>query len=163
MDFKRSDDWWLALVELEGDDLIDAGPMEFPACEKPDDVTPIEAQETLVAFSKFVQFMRRKRGISLERLAMDIDLDPGELLLIERGLGQTPEPRVVHQLAKAFSVPPGRLMQLAGLTVARDPSFQQQAVRFAARSEPVQKLSKEENQALEEFVAILSEKDTRRR
>ena len=49
-------------------------------------------------------------------------------------------------------------MALAGLLKVKDAQFQQQAVRFAARSEPVEKLSKEEHRALEEYVKFLCER-----
>ena len=53
-------------------------------------------------------------------------------------------------------------MQLAGLTAANDVGLRQEAVRFAARSESVQKLTPEESSALEAFVAILSEQEPKR-
>ncbi len=53
-------------------------------------------------------------------------------------------------------------MQLAGLSAAKDSLVRQEAVRFAARSESVEKLTKEENAALETFVAILSEQDAKK-
>jgi hypothetical protein len=42
--------------------------------------------------------------------------------------------------------------------MVRDSSLGQEGVRFAARSESVEKLSKDEQRALEEFVKFLSEK-----
>ena len=48
-------------------------------------------------------------------------------------------------------------MQLAGLAVANDDHFRQEAVRFAARSKSVEKLTREQKAALNAFVAVLSE------
>ena len=52
-------------------------------------------------------------------------------------------------------------MQLAGLA-ANDAGFRQEAVRFAARSESLERLTPEESSALEAFVAVLSEQVPKR-
>jgi hypothetical protein len=50
------------------------------------------------------------------------------------------------------------LLQVAGLTAPKDTHLLDEAVRFAARSEPVAALTVEERAALEAFVSVLSEK-----
>jgi transcriptional regulator with XRE-family HTH domain len=102
--------------------------------------------------------MRRKRGLSIEKLADEATLDVGEIVSIEGDLDHKPEPRTVYQLARAFDVPQQSLMQLAGLVVANDTGFRQAAVRFAARSESSQKLSRDEKAALAAFVEVLSQR-----
>lgn len=124
--------------------------------------SPVSAEETRIAFGKFVNLMRRRRGFSMERLAQVADLDASELLIIEDDIHHLPEPRTVFKLAETFNVPQQRLMQLAGLAVANDVGLRQEAVRFVARSEAVQKLTPEENSALEAFVAVLSEQEPKR-
>lgn len=121
------------------------------------DTSPVD--DTRIAFGRFVELMRRRRALTVEQLAERADLDVGELVSIEDNLHYTPEPRTVYQLARAFNVPQQRLLQLAGLTAGGDARLRHEAVRFAARSESVQKLSKEERAALEEFVAVLSRQD----
>jgi hypothetical protein len=49
-------------------------------------------------------------------------------------------------------------MALAGLLRVKDAQFQNAALKFAARSEPVKKLSQEEHSALEEYVKFLCER-----
>jgi hypothetical protein len=50
-------------------------------------------------------------------------------------------------------------MAVLGLTQAKDARFQQeQAVLFAARSQPVEPLKPEEQAALENYVKLLSER-----
>jgi hypothetical protein len=78
------------------------------------------------------------------------------LVSIEEHLDHRPEPRTVYQLARTFNVPQQRLMQLAGLVVTRDAGLCLEAVRFAARSEPTQKLSPDERDALNAFITVLS-------
>lgn len=160
MKFERSKEWWLARARREGDAAVgagflalDPGPEERSAAAAP--ATP--ADETRIAFGRFVHLMRRQRGLSIETLAEQATLDVGELVSIEENLDYIPEPRTVYQLARTFNVPQHGLMQIAGLAVANDAGLRQEAVRFAARSESVQKLTREEKVALEAFVAVLSQ------
>ena len=62
----------------------------------------------------------------------------------------------VHGLAQALSLPEERLLELAGYGQPADASLQEAAVRFAARLEPVQQLSTEEHEAMQEFVHCLA-------
>jgi transcriptional regulator with XRE-family HTH domain len=93
----------------------------------------------------------------VEQLAQRVDIDLGEVLGIERGDSCTPEPRTVYKLATLLDLPEEKLMQLSGLTKPKDSRFAEEAVRFAARSEPVDKHYREEHDALEEFVKFLAE------
>ncbi len=164
MKLERSKDWWMARARREGDAVIGAGLLAFdPALdERASGVQTAVIEETRIAFGKFVNLMRRRRGFSMEQLAQAADLDASELLVIEDDLHYVPEPRTVFKLAETFEVSQRRLMQLAGLAAANDAGFRQEAVRFAARSEAVQKLTPEESSALEAFVAVLSEQEPKR-
>lgn len=161
MRLERTKDWWMTRARREGDAAIGAGLLAFdPAPEvRPSSTPATPGEETRIAFGKFVNLMRRRRGLSMEQLANAADLDASELLEIEADLHYVPEPRTVYRLAQTFEVSQRRLMQLAGLTAANDVGLRQEAVRFAARSESVQKLTPEENSALEAFVAVLSEQE----
>lgn len=163
MKLNRSKDWWISRAQREGDFTIGAGVLSLDA--KPEAANlpnPIEVEETRIAFGRFVSLMRRRSGLTIEQLAAAAQLDASEILVIENGAYSTPEPRTVFQLAHTFKVSQKRLMQLAGLSAAKDAVVRQEAVRFAARSESVQKLTAEENAALETFVAILSAQDTKK-
>ena len=119
-------------------------------------------EETRIAFGRFVNLMRRRRSYSIEQLAEAADLDPRELLVIEDDVYHLPEPRTVYKLAVTFKVSQRRLMQLAGLAATNDDRFPAggRAIRCALQS--VQKLTPEESSALEAFVAVLSEQETKR-
>jgi hypothetical protein len=164
MRLERSKDWWIARARREGDTAVGAGLLAFDPApeERPSTAQAVAVEETHIAFGKFVNLMRRRRGYTMERLAEVADLDLSELLVIEDDVHYVPEPRTVFRLARTFQVSQRRLMQLAGLAAANDTGFRQEAVRFAARSESVQKLTPEETSALEAFVAILSEQDRKR-
>ena len=53
-------------------------------------------------------------------------------------------------------------MELAGLADAKDSRLKEEALLFAARSEPMAKLSPAEREAFEAFVKVVSEKSGRR-
>lgn len=164
MRLERSKEWWLSRARREGDAVIGAGLLAFDPApeERATSAHGAAVEETRIAFGKFVNLMRRRRGLSLERLADVADLDASELLVIEDNVHYVPEPRTVYKLAQTFDVSQRRLMQLAGLSAANDVGLRQEAVRFAARSEALQKLTPEEASALEAFVAVLSEQEPKR-
>ena len=154
-------EWCLHMAQLEGDAEIAAGRLavdpvfdseEFPIATSDDDGSNI-------AFARFVRLMRRKRGITLEKLASDADVDVADLVEIESDPHHRPQLRTTYQLATYFRVSRSGLMQVAGLTETKDARLFDEAVRFAARSEPTAELTPEERTALEAFVAVLSEKD----
>lgn len=110
------------------------------------------------AFGLLVNLWRRNKGMRIEVLADKARIEVAELIEIERNLSYVPEPRTVYQLARTLDLPSERMMQLSGNLLVRDSNLGQEAVRFAARSDSVEKLSKDEQRALEEFVKFLSEK-----
>jgi transcriptional regulator with XRE-family HTH domain len=109
------------------------------------------------AFAKLVGLRRRDMRLTVEQLAERAEVDVADVISIELGQPEQPEPRTVFKLAGALKLPAQKLMQMSGLAVPRDTRFTDAVVRFAARSEPIDKLSKEEHAALEEFVRFLAE------
>jgi HTH-type transcriptional regulator, competence development regulator len=164
MKFERSKEWWMARARRESGAAAGAGLLAFDPApeERPSSAAVAAIEETRIAFGKFVNLMRRRRGYSMEQLAEAADLDASELIVIEDDVHYVPEPRTVYKLAQTFEVSQRRLMQLAGLAAANDAGLWREAVRFAARSESVQKLTPEESSALEAFVAVLSEQEPKR-
>ena len=119
--------------------------------------TSIDIEAPRTAFGRLLNVWRRKKGIRLDQLAEQADVDLAELVTIEQDVRYIPEARTVYQLAKTLGVPTERLLQLSGNVVVRDSHLGEEAVRFAARADSVEKLSKDEQRALEEFVKYLSE------
>jgi HTH-type transcriptional regulator, competence development regulator len=107
-------------------------------------------------FGRLIEYARRKQGLSVESLAEQADVDLAAVVEIERNDRVVPEVRTVYQLAQVLNLPPGRLMEVAGLMTPK-PEVSHAALRFAARSEPTTRLSQDENKALEEFVKVLVE------
>lgn len=105
-------------------------------------------------FGRLIEFARRSKGLSVEQLAEQADVDLAEIVEIERKQNAVPQLRTVYQLANALKLPAGKLVEVAGLATTR-PEISNAALRFAARSEPTTTLSPAEREAFEEFVKVL--------
>lgn len=112
---------------------------------------------TRAAFARLVQLARRSRGMSPEMLAQTADIELAEVVSIEQCEEQSPEPRTVFKLAQVLKLPETPLMELAGLVHRHSAKLDTAAVRFAARSESMERLSREEEAAFREFVQTLAE------
>lgn len=101
--------------------------------------------------------MRRKRGLTVEKLAEEAEIDLDQIVRIENDAHFQPEVRTVYQLARTFNLPNKALLQPSGNTKAWSPAMHEHALRFAARSgSSVQGLTKEEKRVLEDFVSFLA-------
>jgi len=109
-----------------------------------------------VSLAKLVELSRRKLRLSVEELASKADIDLVELLAIEKAEPVDPSPRTIYQLAPVLCIRAELLMELAGLVAPRTTGLAHSAVRFAARSEPMEALSSDEDAALSWFVEELS-------
>lgn len=118
----------------------------------------LNVREMSLAFGSLIRLSRRREGLSVEGLAEKARIDLAELLAIEQEHGYIPKPRTVHQLAVFLKLPEQKLMKLSGATITRDQQLQKAAVRFAAKSNSdLTKLSRQEEELLNDFVKYLSE------
>jgi transcriptional regulator with XRE-family HTH domain len=164
MKMNLSKEWLRQRAALDDKAEVSAGTLDLdrlPAV-RPSNVISMqasaEAESPNPAFGRLINLWRRKKGFRIDVLADKARIDVSELIEIERNLNFVPEPRTVYQLAKTLDLPSERMLELSGNLLLRDSSLGKEAVRFAARSESVEKLSKDEQMALEEFVKFLSEK-----
>lgn len=152
-------EWFERRVKLEGDLEIAAGALaRDPAPEHETEVRAVAEplDSVRLAFGSLIESMRRRKGMTIEKLAERTEIDATDIVRIERDAHFQPEPRAVYRLAQTFDLPNKALQQLSGNTYAR-PEMQEHALRFAARSgDSPQKLSRDEQKALEEFVAYLA-------
>ena len=129
-----------------------------------DDGNPVSGRsenfgdETRFALQRFVELSRRSMNLSVEKLAERADIDLSELIALETDIHHLPEPRTLYQLAQVFNVSQSKLMELSGLTQPKDIHYLEEAVRYAARSESIEKLTTEEQAALDGLISVLSEK-----
>jgi HTH-type transcriptional regulator, competence development regulator len=156
MNFTFDKEWLQKHAERDDNLEIAAGSFSLdqlpPAGGNSDD-----EPNAVLAFGRLIHLSRRTRGWSVEALAEAARIEVGEVIRIEHDANYVPGPRTVYQLSVALQLPKERLMQLSGNMIVRDRRLGQQAVKFAARSESVQKLNQQEHQALEEFVKYLNE------
>lgn len=110
------------------------------------------------ALGRLIRMLRRRDNLTLEAVATKAEVDLAELVGIEQEEGYKPRPRTVVQLARHFAVPADELAKLAGLKVAEDPTLENATLKFAAHSEELTKLSKVERDALNEYLAFLTQK-----
>ncbi len=158
MKIEITKEWCLRMAEIEANAEIGAGLYALDPVFDGETMPVNEInEEPSIAFGRFVRLMRRDRGLTLEKLAEDADVEVAELVEIEDDAHRKPELRTVYQLANYFKLPRNNLLQVAGLTIPRNDRLVNEAVRFAARSESVVVLTPEERSALEAFVAVLSE------
>ena len=159
MKMEISQEWCMRMAQLEGDAEIGAGRLAIDPVFDGETASVVAGDDEgpNIAFGRFVSLMRRRRGLSLEKLADDANVDMTDLVEIERDPHHKPELRTAYQLANYFNVPRSSLLQVAGLTEPKNARLFDEAVRFAARSEPMTALTPEEGAALESFVAVLSE------
>ena len=122
------------------------------------DALSLRTEEARIAFARFVNMARRERGLTIEELAEDADIEIGELMSIEENAHHEPDLRTVWCLSNVFGVSETRLMELAGLAVPKDGHWLENAVRYAARSVPIKELTPDEQLAFDGLVAVLSQK-----
>ncbi len=106
-------------------------------------------------YSRFMHKLRIRAGLSIERLAKQLDVDPEQLLLIEQRIGYKAPPRTLTRLADFYELPLPGLLQLAGAIKEIDRKIEEDVVRFAAESDSFEKLSGEEKHLLNNLVKVI--------
>jgi HTH-type transcriptional regulator, competence development regulator len=152
-------EWFEKNLDKEDKAIVSAGSFsasKLDGLEQPARRQSSEPCAVQSAFGMLVSLSRRKKGWSAEKLSEQARIDLEELVMIEQGSEYVPEPRTVCQLAELLNLPEDKLLELSGNTVARDKHLQNAAVKFAARAQSMEKLSREEKTALEEFVKQMS-------
>lgn len=151
------EEWSIRMAKQEAGQEVGAG---LPAFDP--EVGLGERQESAepnMVFGRFVHLLRRQRRLSREELAEAARIELGELIKVEDDLYHKADLRTVYQFALFFGLPKQELLQLAGLTIARDRVLTVEAERFAARSDPLAALTPEEQGALDAFVKALAERN----
>jgi transcriptional regulator with XRE-family HTH domain len=153
LDMKVTADWVLARAQREPESGITsvgglADRLEAMAVKVP--------ESSRLSLAKFIELSRRKMQLTVEQLAERADVELAELVAIEKGDEIIPEARTIYRLSQELGVKPEPLLELAGLVTVKGSRVSEAAVRFAARSEPMAKLSREEEEALTWFVKELT-------
>jgi len=108
-------------------------------------------------FGRLILMMRVKNRLTISELAEKVGIEEEEVEKIENDQEFEPKPRTVSSLAKAFGVVPKNLARVANLTRRSDDRIFNGVVQFAAYSnQQMDKLTREQKKALQEFVQLLS-------
>lgn len=102
-----------------------------------------------------IQMLRRRQRLSVEKLAENARIAASDLHRIEHDPKFDPSPRTIFQLEEYFDLDERTLVVLSG-AVHVDDTVREEAVRFAASSEAIQDLTREERKLLNQFVRFLS-------
>jgi transcriptional regulator with XRE-family HTH domain len=121
------------------------------------------AAEMTITFGTLIELARRQRKLTIEQLSEKARVDASELIAIEKKRsGYVPKPRTIHQLAAFLHLPEKGLMKLSGAVVSRDEKLRNAALRFAAKSAGLDKLTRSEEELLHEIVKCLSDDEATR-
>ena len=126
---------------------------------------PLDAVEAAVeinstaslAFGSLLRLERRNRQMTVSSLARNLDVDEDEIRNIEHDPHYKARPRTILGIAKHFGLPAKEVMKLAGAAVSNDERFTEKAMLFAAHSDDMGELSKEEKQLLKSFIQFLKD------
>ena len=101
-----------------------------------------------------LQMLRRREQLSIDELAQSANVSEVELRQIETDPSFDPNPRTIFQLEQYFKLDERSLVILSG-AVHVENRIREEAVRFAANSENIHGLTKEERKLLNQFVKFL--------
>jgi transcriptional regulator with XRE-family HTH domain len=163
MKLKMSKEWFMKNLDKEDKAIVSAGSF---SCSKLDALNEMaqrcaekETGAVVPAFGRLISLSRRNKGLTLEKLADQARIDLDELVSIEQVPSYVPEPRTACQLAKVLNLPEEKVLELSGNTISRDQKLKDEAVKFVASAQSLDKLSRDEKRALEDFVKQLSKKE----
>jgi len=108
------------------------------------------------AFRELMRALRRQRGLTQAQLAERLEVDTNEVAAIERDSEFRPSPIMLHRIGEFFDIPVRKLAALAGaITDSAADGLLGKAAAYAAQSDSIAKLSREERRALDDFVRAL--------
>lgn len=119
--------------------------------------TETEAAPRGIVLAALLRQLRRRDDMDVSRLAAELRVPEDELRAIEADQGFVPKPRTIHQIARYYKISARALLKLSPAAAERDPNLDEVAVRFAASSESLSKLSRDERKKLNEFIKVLSD------
>jgi len=160
-----SKDWLRNKISSDPDVEVEAGlPLTSLKQLSPNDIENVAAiAETKVvqmrmALGTLVRQLRSKRRLTIGELARNADVSEDELRNVEHDPHYIAKPRLLFQLSHYFDVKLSKLAQISGATQAVEKSVFNRAIKYAAKSDDISTLSREESETLDAFVAFLNDK-----
>lgn len=109
------------------------------------------------AFHIFLRMIRKAKKLTVEQLAHKAEIDIEEIVFLENDETYRPDPLTLHRLSKFYDIPERKLLVLAGAVRDVPEMVREQASRFAAHSDGIGDLTREEKEALDEFMCFLKD------
>ena len=165
-----SNDWLRRTIASDPDDDAEAGPTpsglaeienlhrDEPQAENLAVMGHRNAVQLRVSLGVLVRQLRLRDGLSVAKLAERAQVSEDELHKVEHDPHYTAHPRFIYQLSEYFNVSLTTLSQMSGSTHAVNRVLYNSAVKYAARSDDMSTLTDEEQEVLNEFVAMLNER-----
>ena len=147
--------WCMEMALREGDAEVGGGLVET-LFELHGGSAPGAEEPAPSGFGRLVNLLRRKRRVTVERMAGEVGVDLADLVALEQDPHHIPDLRTAYLLADFFSLPLARVLQLAGLSESGESNLEA-AIPFAASADPSAELSDEERAVLDAFVKVLNE------
>lgn len=150
---RPSADWYRRNILSTGDtDFLIGPPLDL-------NEEPEAHASTMFAFGSLVRLERRNRQLTVSALAKAIDVEDEEIRNIEHDPRYKARPRTILSISKHFGLPLKEIMKLAGAAASNDDRFNEKAMLFAAHSDDLGDLTKEEKQLLKSFVQFLRDNE----
>lgn len=147
---RPSADWYRRKIfSMEDNDYVIGPPLD--AVEQAD----VVGSSASIAFGLLLRLERRNRQLTVSALAKNLDVDEDEIRSIEHDPRYKARPRTILGIAKHFGLPTKEVMKLAGAAASNDERFTEKAMLFAAHSDDLGGLSKEERLLLKSFIQFL--------
>jgi transcriptional regulator with XRE-family HTH domain len=114
-----------------------------------------EVERLRDVFREVVRNLRREKGLTIDQLAKKLRIDREEIIAMERNPRYRLLPATLDRLSEFYGIPQRRLAALAGAIREVPEVVREEAARYAAQSESLAKLSREERLLLDRFVRFL--------
>ena len=144
-------------VETEAGRSLTSPPIEEIESGKEAIMPARNVTQMRIALGTFVHQLRQREGLTLQELATRADVSENELRQVETNSSYTAGPRLIHKLSRYFGMPMNNLYQMSGRTYAVERRLYNEAMRWAAHSDDVTPLTNDQLEALNGFVAVLTQ------
>jgi transcriptional regulator with XRE-family HTH domain len=119
-------------------------------------IPKIEKTDTIrFVFQEVLKGLRRERGLKVDQFSKKIDINREDVVSLERDASFSPSPLILHKLSKFYNISNRKIAYLSGAVTDIPDNIQEEASRFAAKSESFSNLTDEERKTLDEFVKFL--------
>jgi transcriptional regulator with XRE-family HTH domain len=105
-----------------------------------------------MVLGRLLELSRRGRGLRADEVADAAGVALTDVMALEGGVAATVNAEVVVKLADTLQIPRAIVLHLAGLLPESSVKLEEAALRFAARSMPVDPISAGERDALDELL-----------